>query len=75
MLQVFYLDVAYVAIAIHICCKHIFQMFHLFQMYVAARLHVASVFISRCNMFYVFQMYVSYVSSECSMYFIWMLQI
>jgi hypothetical protein len=26
----FYLDVSYVAVAIHICCKRTFQMFHLF---------------------------------------------
>ena len=31
MLQVFYLNVAYVAVAIHICCKLIFQMFQLFS--------------------------------------------
>jgi hypothetical protein len=36
MLQVFYLDVSYVAGAIHICCTSMFQMFHMFQMYVAA---------------------------------------
>jgi hypothetical protein len=29
MLQVFYLDVAYVAVVIHICCKCMFQLFHL----------------------------------------------
>jgi hypothetical protein len=23
-------DVAYVAIAVHVCCKHLFPMFHLF---------------------------------------------
>jgi hypothetical protein len=40
---VFYLDVAYVAVAIHICCKRMFQMFHLFQTYVAEMFHVASV--------------------------------
>jgi hypothetical protein len=33
MLQVFYLDVTYVVVAIHICCK---RMFHMFQRYVAA---------------------------------------
>jgi hypothetical protein len=33
---VFYLDVAYIAVAIHIGCKRMFQMFHLFQTYVAA---------------------------------------
>jgi hypothetical protein len=27
----FHMDVAYVAIAIHVCCKCMFQMFHLFQ--------------------------------------------
>jgi hypothetical protein len=32
MLQLFYLDVAYVS---HTCCKRMSQMFHLFQMYVA----------------------------------------
>jgi hypothetical protein len=32
----FHLDVAYVAVAIHICCKCLFQMFHPFQMYVAS---------------------------------------
>jgi hypothetical protein len=36
MLQVFYLDVAYVAAAIHGCYKCMFQMFQLFQMYVAS---------------------------------------
>jgi hypothetical protein len=29
MLQVFYLDVAYVTVVIHICCKHMFELFHL----------------------------------------------
>jgi hypothetical protein len=38
MLQVFYLDVAYVAVAIHIYCKCLFQMFHLFRSHVASRL-------------------------------------
>jgi hypothetical protein len=36
MLQVFYLDIAYVAVAIHVCCKFMFQMFHLFGTYVAS---------------------------------------
>ena len=30
MLQVFYLNVAYVAVATHICCKRMFQILHLF---------------------------------------------
>jgi hypothetical protein len=29
MLQVFYLDVAYIAVVIQICCKPMFQLFHL----------------------------------------------
>jgi hypothetical protein len=99
MLQVFYLYVSYVTMAIHVCCKYMFQMFHLLQTYIASvlsgcliycnrmfqmfhlfrrmsqqALHVASVFISRRGIFHVFQMYVSYVSSECCMCFIWMLQ-
>jgi hypothetical protein len=32
----FYLDVAYVAVARHVCCKCIFQMFHMFQTYVTS---------------------------------------
>jgi hypothetical protein len=35
ILQVFY-DVAYVVLAIHICCKCMFQMFQLFQTYIAS---------------------------------------
>jgi hypothetical protein len=30
MLQVFYLDIAYVAVVIHVCCKCMFQKFYLF---------------------------------------------
>jgi hypothetical protein len=56
MLQMFRIDVvkvdrdiAYVAMAIHVCCKHLFQMFHLFfQMY------VASVFIGMLCMFHIY---------------------
>jgi hypothetical protein len=43
MLQVFYLNVVkvdmkvpYVAIAIYVCFKHMFQVFHLFQTYVVS---------------------------------------
>jgi hypothetical protein len=36
MLQVLYLDVVYVAVAISICCMSMFQMFHMFQTYVLA---------------------------------------
>jgi hypothetical protein len=31
MLQVFYLDVAYAAVVIYICCKHMFQLFRMLQ--------------------------------------------
>jgi hypothetical protein len=34
--SVFYLDVAYVAVVIHICCKHLLKMFHMFQTYVTS---------------------------------------
>jgi hypothetical protein len=46
MLQAFHLDVPYVAMAIHICCVHILQMFHLLHTYVAA-----SVSCGECFMF------------------------
>jgi hypothetical protein len=36
MLQVFYLDVPYISVAIHICCKRLFKIFRLFQTYVAS---------------------------------------
>jgi hypothetical protein len=32
----FHLDVAYVAVAIRVCCKFMFQMFYLIQTYVAS---------------------------------------
>jgi hypothetical protein len=64
MLQVFHVDVAkvdrdvaYVAMAIHVYCERLFQMFHLFfQTYVA-------------NMFYLDVTYVSHICCKC---FIWM---
>jgi hypothetical protein len=34
VLHVFYLDVAYVAVAIHISCMSMFQMFHMLQTYI-----------------------------------------
>jgi energy-converting hydrogenase Eha subunit C len=67
------LDVAYVAKAIHICCKCVFQMFQVFHLdvacfhldvaYVAVAIHVCS----KCifQMFYLFQMYVASVLSRC----------
>ena len=72
MFQMFLLIQTYVVSVLCGCCiccssyTHMLQadvqMFHLFQTYVAA-----SVFISRRNMFHAFQMFVSYVSSECCM--------
>jgi len=54
-------DVAYVAMAIHVCCKRLFQMFHLFfQMY------VANVFIWLLHMFHT---YVASVFSGCCVCF------
>jgi hypothetical protein len=65
MLQVFHTDVAkvdqdiaYLAIAIHVCCKRLFQMFHLFF-----QTYVANVFIWMLHMF---QTYVaSIISGRC----------
>jgi low affinity Fe/Cu permease len=65
MLQVFHtdvtkvdLDVAYVAIAIYICCKRLFKMFQLFQTY------VTSVFSLCCICFtHILQVYVLNVSA------------
>jgi hypothetical protein len=37
-----YMDVAYVAVVIQICCKRMLQIFHLFETYVAEGLHVAT---------------------------------
>ena len=36
MLRVLYLDVAYVALAIHICCKCMFKCFSCFETYVVS---------------------------------------
>jgi hypothetical protein len=63
-----HLDVAYVAMAIHVCCK---CMFHLFQM------HVASIFIWMLHMFHYFSGYthVASVYSKCLTSFRRMLQV
>ena len=75
MLQVFHVDVAkvdqdvaYVAMAIHVCCKSLIQTFQLFQIYVSRVL-------SRCCicftlMLQVFHPDVAYVSHICCKYFI-----
>jgi hypothetical protein len=60
MLQVFYLNVAYVALAIHVCCKYMFQMFQCFKyMLQVFYLDVAYVVVSY-----------TYVASVCFKYFI-----
>jgi hypothetical protein len=51
-------DVAYVAIAIHVSCKHLFHVFHMFF-----QTHIVIVF-------YLDVAYVSYICYKC---FIWML--
>jgi hypothetical protein len=76
MLQVFHLDVAYIAVAIHICCNCVFQMFQLFHLdlacfhldvaYVAVSIHVCC----KCmlQMFNLFLTYVASVLSRCCIY-------
>jgi hypothetical protein len=59
MLQVFHVDVAYVAMAIHVCCKCIcYKCFSCFK-----------------HMLQVFYLDVAYVSHICCKCFIWMLYI
>jgi hypothetical protein len=47
MLQMFYLDVEYVALDIHVCCKCMFQVFYLFQTYIATNALCCKCFMSR----------------------------
>jgi hypothetical protein len=49
----FHLDVAYVAVAIHVCCKCMLQMFNLFLTYVASVL-------SRCCIYVVVVIHICY---------------
>jgi hypothetical protein len=67
MLQVFHTDVAktdrdvaYVAMIVHVCCKHLSPMFHLFF-----QTYVASVFIWMLHMFHT---YVASVLSACCVF-------
>jgi len=56
-------DVAYVAMALHICCKRLFQMFHLFlQTFVASVLS---------RYFICFHTYVANVLSGCCICLEW----
>jgi hypothetical protein len=67
MLQVFYmdaakvdLDVAYVVMVIHVCCKYLFKMFHLLQTYVASVLSGYCICCSSYNIYckHMFQMFI-----------------
>jgi hypothetical protein len=46
MYKCFYLDIVYVAMAIHVRCKCMFQTFYLFQMYVTGILSRCSIYFS-----------------------------
>jgi hypothetical protein len=61
------LDVAYVAMAIHVCCKCLFKMFHLLQTYVASVL-------SECYICCSGYTYVAGLCSKCFICFRRMLQ-
>ena len=87
MLQVFYLDVAkvnrhvaYVAMAIHVCFKCMFQMFHLFFQRSLQVFHLDVAYVSHvcckcfnfyldvayvCNGFQEFQVFVSVLDAYC----------
>jgi hypothetical protein len=74
ILQVFYMDVVYVAQAIHVCCKCIFQMFQLFRMYVASVLSGCCICCTGyTRMLQVYVLNVSAISNVCCKYFIWIL--
>jgi hypothetical protein len=42
-------DVAHVAVAIYVCCKYLFQMFHMFF-----EMYIASVFLWMLHMFHTY---------------------
>jgi hypothetical protein len=66
MLQVFYLDVVYVALTINVCCKCMFQMFHLFQTYVASVLSGCCICCSaHTHMLHAYVVNVSSMSNVC----------
>ena len=60
--------VAHVAMAMHICFKCMFQMFHLYQTYVAIHLDVVKVDldVAYTCMFQVFQVFHTFVASVLS---------
>jgi hypothetical protein len=57
-LQVFYLNIAYVTVAIHICCKCMFQIFYVFHMYVVSVL-------TRCCICYGGYTYIASLCFNC----------
>jgi hypothetical protein len=70
------IDVAFVAMATHVCCKCMFQMLHLFQTYVTNISPGCCKSRSRCckNRFrccIFLQLLHTYVASVCSKYFIY----
>jgi hypothetical protein len=71
MLQVFYLDVIYVALDIHVCCKYMFQLFQTYVTSVLSRCCICCTSYKRMLQVYVSN--VSPVSIVCCRCFIWML--
>ena len=78
MFQVFHTDVAkvdrdaaHVVIAIHVCFKYMFQMFHLFQRNVASVLSRCCKSRSRCCIY----MHVASICFKCFRCFICILQV
>jgi hypothetical protein len=63
MMQVFYLDVAYVTLVVHVCCKYMFQMFQLFKTYVVSVLF--GCFSAHTQMLQAYVVNVSSVSDVC----------
>jgi hypothetical protein len=73
MLQMFHLDVAHVAVAIHVCCKSVFQMFRLFHLdvayfyldvaYVVVAIHICCKYMFQ--MCHLFHTYVVNILSKC----------
>jgi hypothetical protein len=59
------MDVTYVAMAIHVCCKYLFKVFHLLLTYVAsAFIWILNIYVICCSgSTHMLQAYVSNVSS------------
>jgi hypothetical protein len=67
------LDAAYVAMAIHVCCKYLFKIFHLLQTYVASDFYLDVAYVAvaiyiRCKrMFQIFHLFQTYVTESALM--------